>query len=382
LPRETYEEVTDGLKKAVNWIESVFEYLTEKYQAFPDHEVFKSTCIATIQNNGIIPGKKSTAPEHTLFSYIDDLIKRTESGKRTLKNGARYGHITIKGYTTTLNRLKSLATKQGKSDYSFEDIDLDFYNDLRDFLLNEKNLSDNSFGTVVKNLKLFMNEATEEGLHNNIKHKSKRFIKVQLTPDNVYLNVDQLTKLADHDFSNDPRLERVRDLFLVGCWTGLRFSDFSNIKPENINGDFIQIRPQKTKSPIAIPIHASVKAVMARYAGKTSNSLPPAISNVNMNLYIKDACKEAGLTEKVSLTKTKGGKEIIETESLYKWVSSHTCRRSFASNMYRMGVPTVAIMAVTGHKTERAFFSYIKLSPTEKAQIMMEVWNRQAMKAV
>lgn len=74
-------------------------------------------------------------------------------------------------------------------------------------------------------------------------------------------------------------LDRVRDLFLVGCWTGLRFSDFSRIAPENIKGDFIEIETQKTAEPVVIPIHTTVKQIMKKYKGKYPNSLPPAISN-------------------------------------------------------------------------------------------------------
>ena len=92
--------------------------------------------------------------------------------------------------------------------------------------------------------------------------------------------------LAEYDLTEKPRLDRARDLFLVGCWTGLRFSDFNDIRPKNIKGDFIEIKTQKTGETVVIPIHSALKNIMEKYAGKTENSLPPSISNDKLNEYI------------------------------------------------------------------------------------------------
>ncbi len=90
----------------------------------------------------------------------------------------------------------------------------------------------------------------------------------------------------------------------------------------------------------------------------------------------------AGITEEVEKTITKGG--ITRTTKYKKWkmVGTHTARRSFATNMYKRGIPTITIMAITGHKTETSFLKYIKITPREHAEKMREMWNRQAMKVV
>ena len=94
------------------------------------------------------------------------------------------------------------------------------------------------------------------------------------------------------DLTDNPRLERVRDLFIVGAWTGLRFSDFNNINPKDIkkNGD-IEIQTQKTKNSVIVPIHRYIKEIMKKYEGKTENSLPPSISNQKMNDYQRNRQK-------------------------------------------------------------------------------------------
>src|SRR3546814_19896869 len=89
---------------------------------------------------------------------------------------------------------------------------------------------------------------------------------------------------------------------------------------------------------------------MQKYEGLTANSMPPVISNQNLNYYIKELCQKAGFTETVETTVTRGGRKITIQQPFYELVTVHTTRRSFASNMYRMGVPSMVIAAITGHR--------------------------------
>ena len=90
-----------------------------------------------------------------------------------------------------------------------------------------------------------MNEATERGYNTNLEFRNKRFKTLREEADNVYLSIDELQKIEKIDLKASPKLEKVRDLFLIGCYTGLRFSDFTQINPENIisnnNGNGINV---------------------------------------------------------------------------------------------------------------------------------------------
>ena len=88
------------------------------------------------------------------------------------------------------------------------------------------------------------------------------------------------------DLSGNPSLDRVRDLFLVGCYTGLRFSDFSRLTPKNIADGFIEIEQSKTGDSVVIPVHSVIKKIIKKY-----NGLPPTISNQKFNTYLKDICE-------------------------------------------------------------------------------------------
>src|SRR5262249_45715408 len=153
------------------------------------------------------------------------------------------------------------------------------------------------------------------------------------------------------DFSNSKRLERVRDLFVFGCLTGLRFSDITTIQPENFqkNGEEIYIHKitQKTKELVVIPCDEIVIAIRTKYEG----DMPKAPSNQKFNQYIKEVSKIAGLKEKGRLPSR-------PQKELWQCISSHTARRSFATNRFLEGFEPIGLMKITGHKSEKAFLKY------------------------
>ncbi|MBU1820883.1 MAG: site-specific integrase, partial [Bacteroidetes bacterium] len=154
------------------------------------------------------------------------------------------------------------------------------------------------------------------------------------------------------------------------CYTGLRFSDFSQLRKENIiyEGRILTVATQKTGTRVFIPISPKVTAILEKH-----NWEPPrAMSNQKMNDYLKELAEEAELTDRVELSQTKGGKRISKYIEKHKLVSTHTARRSFATNAYLAGVPTIDIMKITGHKTETSFMKYIKVSGEETAIRMLE----------
>ena len=263
-----------------------------------------------------------------------------------------------------------------------DNINLDFYSEFTDYLKFEKRFATNSIAKYIKTIKTFMNDARDRGFTNNSQFKSKRFKVITEETDTVYLNAAELNRIDQLDLKDNPRLERVRDLFLVGCWSGLRFSDYKDISPRNISGDFMTIKAVKTQKEVVIPIHETIRAIMGKYKDLTENSLPPTISNVKMNEYLKEVAKEAELNEIIEVRFTKAGQTVIKNVPKHALITTHTARRSFATNMYLLGIPTITIMAITGHKTEKAFMRYIRVTPDEHAQNMLAIWRRTSLKAI
>jgi integrase len=194
---------------------------------------------------------------------------------------------------------------------------------------------------------------------------------VQEEIDSIYLNESEIDHLYKFNFTEKKSLEKVRDLFIVGCLTGLRFSDFSQLTPENIENGKIKIRTQKTNSTVIIPVHPRVNEIIEKYY----KMLPPAISNQKMNDYLKIIGKEAGIDEKVQRVETKDGKRRVQFIPKYELLTTHTARRSFASNLFKAGFPAIAIMKITGHKTDKAFMKYIRITNEQNAELLEKFWS-------
>ncbi len=288
------------------------------------------------------------------------------------KTGNTYAAKTLTSYKQVRDLLIEFS-KTKKRQVDFKDIDFEFYTDFVKFMTIEKNYSVNSIGKHIKTLKTILNEATERGINENVKFKSKKFKVVKQPTDSIYLTIDELKEIEKIDFSNKPKFDKVRDLFLVGCYTGLRFSDFSNIKDHNIKGDIIEIETKKTGVKVAVPVHPVVRSILTKYKGE----VPKSLSNQKMNDYIKLVCKEVKSLQKIQPKKeNKGGLTYSTNYQKFDLVTTHTARRSFASNNFLSGVPAQVLMKITGHKTEAAFLGYIKISPPENAEILKLHWEK------
>ena len=281
-------------------------------------------------------------------------------------------------YGTTLNIIKAYQ-KSKKQELTFEDINLDFYADFVKFLHNVKRVfrktvikgyNINTIGDHIKKIKVFMNYANDKGYTTNQGHRHRKFQTIEEPSETIYLTDKELATLYKFDLSGNKKLDRVRDLFIIGCYTGLRFSDLSQIKPENFikNGTQLKIRTVKTGETVVIPIHWMIKEILEKYNGQ----LPRTISNQKMNDYLKELGQKAEFADKIQLNKTQGGKRVTEIKEKWQLITVHTARRSFATNMFIAGVPTISIMKITGHRTERAFMKYIKISQEQNADKLSE----------
>ncbi len=117
-----------------------------------------------------------------------------------------------------------------------------------------------------------------------------------------------------------------------------------------------------------------VESILNKYDGE----LPDVPSNQKVNDYLKEVGEIAEINAPFKKSITKGG--VKQTTVYKKWevLSTHTARRSFATNAYNAGVPSLTIMAITGHKTETSFLKYIKVTPKEHALKLRNFWQKNA----
>ena len=279
---------------------------------------------------------------------------------------------TIKQYENTLEKIKSF-NKNKEQRTKFMDLDSDFHDEFIDYLRNQENLSYSTIGNRIKNIKSISKLAKRKGIEVNEYVFTDEFFKPKEDGTYPYLDEKEIHMVFDYDFSSDKKLENVRDLFIIGLHTGLRISDFTRIKSTNIKDGFIEIKTQKTGDEVVIPIHDQIEFILNKYDG----CLPRSISHQKFNEYVKIVCQKVGLDEIIKGTKRGNPKMGIRTRTgkfpKFELISSHCCRRSFATNHFGE-LPTVVIMAITGHKTEKAFLKYIKKTPKDHAKVMKEYW--------
>lgn len=314
----------------------------------------------------------------SVVDYFDTFIARYE---KTRSPGR------VKHYRLAKNILTQYQ-KEKKLSITFEDINQDFYNSFTDWFYG-KGHSSNYLGETIKVIRLIVNEAMiVDKLHTNMDFKSRGFAAPSSHVDSVYLTEEEL--LSMHNMTIDETLikecfksedgttpdtwqtrrkilayTKARDMFLIGAFTGLRISDYSRLMPENIT-DKVRIQAKKTGIKSVIPIHWVVKEIIDR-----GYDFSTTMTDQKLNKHIKEVARMAGITEEVTYTKNVGGKTIQMSSPKYELISSHTARRSFATNAYKAGIPTVSIMKITGHKKESTFLKYIKISEEENAEMLM-----------
>ena len=304
----------------------------------------------------------------TLLKFFDVYIEYCKTGinektgyKLSKANAVKYGNIK--------NVVEAFG-KHRRKEVDFQDIDKNLYNELINYMISEKKYSINTYGRAIKFIKTVLHAATQAGHNTRLDYKIL-FKGVSEPSESTYLSETELETMFALDLSNDFKHERVRDLFLVGCWTGLRFGDFTTIKKEDINGDRIRVKTEKTRHKVIIPIHPTVKLILEKY----KYELPPAISNQKFNDYIGEVAEMAKIEELFTKNITKAGENLSLTKPKYEYITSHVARRSFATNSYLRGVEPLLIMAITGHKTEKEFQKYLKISDEQYANKYEEAAN-------
>jgi integrase len=349
-------------------------------KAFPEHPEFnerlddlwnkaKATFRTFITDNGTEPeedelrdaldiatGRKEPVKRHNLLGYF-----------AAFNAAASQTDFSPTYYRRLRQTFDLLRDHLHGKDVPFTALDITFMRGFTKYLTTTKGYAPNTVRNFLKTLRMVVNLAREEGQDINPAFYSKKVKMPKEDTPTIYLDTDVLEDLWGMDLTTVPRLERVRDLFLLQCWVGLRFSDLLRLSNKNVDGGLIRIRQEKTNQDVVIPLHPIAAAVLTKYGG-----YPPTMSNQRFNEYVKElVALVPALQVDMAITRTKGG--ITTTTNIPKWqlVASHTARRSFASNLYLAGdVPVRTIMAITGHKSEAAFLRYLRLDNQQHAKIM------------
>ncbi|MCM4162984.1 MULTISPECIES: tyrosine-type recombinase/integrase [unclassified Arenibacter] len=309
---------------------------------------------------------KKTKPLSNKFFEVYEVFLET---KRNDFSGNANSPSTIARYKYNKKLLK-MFQEYSKKQLNINKLDLEFYNAFINYCVTVMEHSANTLRRNVGLFKTFMNWALENEYTYNTDFKKFKSPSPQATQE-VALTLDQVKVIFDHDFSNNLKLERVRDLFVFGCATGMRISNYSSVKKEDIINGHIQVVDAKNKTKnLKIPLNDFSMAILEKY-----NYELPKISTQKFNKYIKEVFIAAKFNDMVKKT-TRVGNVVTEvTEEFNQRVSSHTARRSFITIMKNKKIPDKVIMEFTGHRSLEVFNKYYKPNEDDKKEFMTNVWS-------
>lgn len=279
--------------------------------------------------------------------FIDFVQKTVERKKK------RMGESYPRNYHTLIYHINKFCEKNDCIIYT-NSINESFLDDFIIYL-QEENLKQNYIKTLITLIKSMIKKA---GTYGYAIDTTWDDVDVDSeTSFSVYLSMNEITRIYYYE-KLTKKEARIRDLFILGCLTGLRYSDYSTLSKDNFREGYIYKLTQKTKKPVIIPLHDYVKEIVSKYNNEIEFGLCPQ----HFNRYIKNICRKVGIDDSISYSYMRGGKVITETKPKWKLISSHTARRSFATNMYlTQRLSAFQIMSITGHTTEKSFFRYVRV---------------------
>ncbi len=337
-------------------LESVMVSLLKKYRDedfFPSPSKIKDDLFK--QNNVPLKNKKAK----TFWDHFEDFVE----DKRKINPDVRDYNNSLRKHLLKVEAIMGKPISFGMISNTSVDFNQEWMNYLSFVALNsegESGLMPNTIGKQNKNLKALFNWCFDKNIIS--KFSAKGYPTIVEDVDKIYLTEEDLIELEKLKIT-DPSHKIVRDLFLIGCETGLRFSDFTRLTEHDIRNNELHIIPKKTKNAgvkkIIIPLSARVQKILKRY-----NGIPPKFDRNHLtkfNKIIREICELAKLNDEIKFYRQVAGENLMITKKKFEEVSSHTCRRTFCTLKFLKGMPAQAIMKFSGHKSERSFLKYLKL---------------------
>lgn len=306
------------------------------------------------------------------------MLSNINSDRLDTHTGRYVADRTKNAQTTVIHRLQSFLEDCNLAD-TFETFTAqNFGTKFMDWGYSKKNYTENTIYATYEIVKAQLNAAKrakfdiDDTYYKQLRGKGKDV-------DNIYLNEDEIKAIYNLDIpklkqegliDEKSTMEKTRDLFVIGCYTGLRRSDLNKLNDGiwnlDENGNTVSIIAEKTKKRVIIPLHPCVRAIYNKYHGV----LPKLGDKHNSNEHLKNLGRLAGINEITAITENRGGKVTTLKHKKYDLIGFHTARRSFATNMFLAGKPTYAIMQLTGHTNERTFYKYVKATPEQIAKLL------------
>ena len=362
---------SNKLKQSASEINaSLLEYYTEIHSIFkrfevedimPTPEQIKEAFNALHKPVSDEPKPKKEALLCDFFQVFDDFVE--DCGRQN-----NWTDSTFEKFAAVKNHLTNF-----REGLTFEFFDERGLNDYVGYLRDVKEMRNTTIGKQLSFLKWFLRWAFKKGVHQNNAYDSYKPKLKSTQKKIIFLTWDELNRLREFKIpSNKQALERVRDIFLFQCFTGLRYSDVFNLRRSDIKGDHIEVTTVKTSDSLIIELNNHSKAILDKYKDVAfeDDKVLPVITNQKMNDYLKELAELAGINEPVRQTYYRGNERIDEVTPKYALLGTHAGRRTFICNALALGIPPQVVMKWTGHSDYKVMKPYIDIADDIKANAM------------
>ena len=319
------------------------------------------------------------------FIYKDTMVKKqeTENAIHWLRNAIiadkNIGESTRADYINQIKFFEIFLNETGRCPISFSDINLPLIKGYELYLLNKdvgkgKTTKTTTVGNKVEKIICILKRAEQQGMidiHESKLDKYKKPQSRQGDENEIYLTEDEIDKIYALRLTG--REEEVRDLFVLQCWIGQRFSDTQAInegiikEAPNGKGKVIEIVQEKKTHRVSIPLLPVAIDILNKY----KNGFPIYTNQTALN-YLKNIGEKAGITRLHNVTEDRGGEVVTTQVKAYELIGTHTARRSFICNMLKHGYDSHIIMKITGHNDAKSFKKYVRLTSEDAALLMLE----------
>lgn len=358
--KQSASEINASLLEYYTEIQSIFKRF-EVEDVMPTPEQIKEAFNALHKPVSEEPKPKKEALPCDFFQVFDDFVE--DCGRQN-----DWTDSTYEKFAAVKNHLTSF-----REGLTFEFFDERGLNDYISYLRDVKEMRNTTIGKQLSFLKWFLRWAFKKGVHQNNAYDSYKPKLKSTQKKIIFLTWDELNRLREFKIPfNKQALERVRDVFLFQCFTGLRYSDVFNLRRSDIKDDHIEVTTVKTSDSLIIELNNHSKAILDKYKDVAfeDDKVLPVITNQKMNDYLKELAEMAGIDEPIRQTYYKGNERIDEVTPKYALLGTHAGRRTFICNALALGIPPQVIMKWTGHSDYKAMKPYIDIADDIKANAM------------
>jgi site-specific recombinase XerD len=357
--KQSSSEINSDLLKYYTDIQNIFKEFEVK-DITPTPEQLK-TAFAKRNNTSNPEETEAKKPTVSFMNIFHEFLK--ECGTQNNWTDATYKKFgALKTHLTKFN-----------SNLTFEELNDSGLSEFVNYLRDKKDMRNSSIGKQISLIKWFLRWGLKKGHHNNNAFESFNPKLKNTQKKVIFLTWDELNKLRNYKIPTTKQyLERVRDVFLFTCFTGLRYSDVYNLKTSDIKDNHIEITTVKTADSLIIELNNHSKSILEKYKGVhfENNKVLPVITNQKMNDYLKELAELAEINEPVGETYYKGNQRIDEVTPKHALLGTHAGRRTFICNALSLGILPQVVMKWTGHSDYKAMKPYIDIADDIKASAM------------